>query len=196
MKRAVVVERGPGIHIPAGINSRGGASDRWSTLASVSEDFLLPHLDAAYNLARWMMGNDADAEDVVQEACVRALAALDRFRGGDRRAWLLAIVRNGCYSAFRGRRGHAASEFDESAHLDERRTPSPERLVLEDETARRVQAAVAALSPEFREAIVLREFEGLSYKEIAAVVAVPIGTVMSRLARARAQLQQALGGDR
>jgi RNA polymerase sigma-70 factor (ECF subfamily) len=165
-------------------------------LASVSEDFLLPHLDAAYNLARWMMGNDADAEDVVQEACVRALAALDRFRGGDRRAWLLAIVRNGCYSAFRGRRGHAASEFDESAHLDERRTPSPERLVLEDETARRVQAAVAALSPEFREAIVLREFEGLSYKEIAAGVAVPIGTVMSRLARARAQLQQALGGDR
>lgn len=158
----------------------------------MSEDFLLPHLDAAYNLARWLMGNDADAEDVVREACVRALSAMDRFRGGDRRAWLLAIVRNGCYSAFRRRRGLATTSFDETTHQNDDRTPSPERLALEDETARRVQAAVAALSPEFREAIVLREFEGLSYKEIAQVVAVPIGTVMSRLARARAQLQDAL----
>jgi RNA polymerase sigma-70 factor (ECF subfamily) len=164
-------------------------------LASVSEDFLLPHLDAAYNLARWMMGNDADAEDVVQEACVRALSAMDRFRGGDRRAWLLAIVRNGCYSVFRGRRGRTTIGFDETAHQNEDRTPSPERLALEDETARRVQTAVAALSPEFREAIVLREFEGLSYKDIAEVVAVPIGTVMSRLSRARAQLQEALGPE-
>lgn len=158
----------------------------------MTAEFLVPHLDAAYNLARWMMGNDADAQDVVQEACVRAIAAMDRFRGGDPRAWLLTIVRNGCYSTFRQRRHQTAADFDEATQSPESTNPSPERLVLGDEEARHVQAAVAALAPEFREAIVLREFEGLSYKEIAAIAEVPIGTVMSRLSRARAQLQERL----
>ncbi len=130
----------------------------------MSDDFLVPHLDAAFNLARWMMGNAADAEDVVQEACVRALAAADRFRGGDRRAWVLAIVRNTCYSSFRGRKVRQTTDFDEAQHSDESRSVSPEHAVLTGERAARVQAAVAALTPEFREAIVLREFEGLSYK--------------------------------
>jgi RNA polymerase sigma-70 factor (ECF subfamily) len=158
----------------------------------VSDDFLEPHLDAAYNLARWIMGNDADAEDVVQDSCVRALAAAGGFRGGDRRAWLLTIVRNGCYTALRRRRTRGATEFDEAVHTDEHQSPSPERLVLDDERSRRVHAAIATLSAEYREALVLREFEGLSYKEIADVIGTPIGTVMSRLSRARGALVQAL----
>jgi RNA polymerase sigma-70 factor (ECF subfamily) len=162
----------------------------------VTDTLLLPHLDAAYNLARWIMGNEADAQDVVQEACVRAIAAADRFRGGDARAWLLTIVRNGCYSAFRRSRQLRTTEFDEQAHGEAPAQSSPERAALGDELTQQVQTAVAALAPEFREAIVLREFEGLSYKEIADVTGAPIGTVMSRLSRARGQLQLALADHR
>ena len=157
-------------------------------------EFLLPHLDAAYNLARWMMGNDADAEDVVQEACVRALSAADGFRGGDRRAWLLTIVRNACYTGFR--RAHPTTTFDETIHSDESAAASPERLALAGEIGRHMEAAIVALRPEFREVIVLRELEGLSYKAIADIVGAPMGTVMSRLSRARAELQQALAEAR
>ena len=157
-----------------------------------SDDVLVPHLNAAYNLARWLTGNDADAEDVVQDAFVRALGSLDQFRGGDRRAWLLAIVRNGCHSFYRRQRVREAAPFDEVHHSDEQASPSPERLAMERERSDDVQRAIAALAPEFREVIVLRELEGLSYKEIAGVIAAPIGTVMSRLARARAQLQASL----
>ena len=162
----------------------------------VREESLLPHLDAAYNLARWLMGNDADAEDVVQDAFLRALAAGDQFRGGDQRAWLLTIVRNGCHSSHRRQRVREAANFDEERHSDENATPSPERLAIDRERSRGLQRAIAALTPEFREVIVLRELEGLSYKEIADVVAAPMGTVMSRLSRARAQLQAALSADR
>jgi len=158
----------------------------------LTDDALLPHLDAAYNLARWLTGNDADAEDVVQDAFVRALGSLDQFRGGDRRAWLLAIVRNGCHSLYRRQRVREATDFDEAHHSDEQRTPSPERLAIDRERSDGVQRAIAALAPEFREVIVLRELEGLSYKDIAGIIASPIGTVMSRLSRARAQLQAAL----
>ena len=161
----------------------------------MSDDALLPHLDAAYNLARWLTGNDADAQDVVQDAVVRALASSDQFRGGDRRAWLLAIVRNGCHSHYRRRRVREAAPFDEAHHSDEQATASPERLAIERERADGVHRAIAALAPEFREVIVLRELEGLSYKDIADIIASPIGTVMSRLSRARAQLQAALAGD-
>jgi RNA polymerase sigma-70 factor (ECF subfamily) len=161
----------------------------------VSDQTLLSHLDAAYNLARWLMGNAADAEDVVQDAYVRALAGAARFRGGDQRAWLLSIVRNGCHSSHRRQRVRQAEDFDETVHGEDTVTPSPEQRVLNRETSRRVRLAVERLAPEFREVIVLREFEGLSYKEIADVVAAPIGTVMSRLSRARAQLQAALAED-
>ena len=161
----------------------------------MSDESLLPYLDAAHNLARWLLGNSSDAEDVVQEAYLRALAGAQRRRGGDERAWLLSIVRNACYSSHRRQRVRQAEDFNETRHSDPGATPSPEQLALEGETSRRVQSAVERLALEFREVIVLREFEGLSYKEIADVVAVPIGTVMSRLSRARAQLQATLALD-
>ena len=161
----------------------------------MSDPTLLSHLDAAYNLARWLMGNPVDAEDVVHDAFVRAMAGAGRFRGGDERAWLLAIVRNACYSTHRRQRVRQASALDpldEDAHEDTA-APSPEQRAIDGDTRRRVRRAVEALAPEFREVIVLREFEGLSYKEIADVVDVPIGTIMSRLSRARGQLAAALG---
>ena len=157
---------------------------------------LLSHLDAAHNLARWLMGNAADAEDVVQDALVSALAGASGFRGGDERAWLLAIVRNGCYSAHRRARVRRSEDFDETEHGEDTRMPSPEQRVIDRDTSRRVRLAVEALAADFREVIVLREFEGLSYKEIADVIGAPIGTVMSRLSRARAELQKALAEER
>ena len=164
-------------------------------MPTVSGETLLSHLDAAYNLARWLMGNPADAEDVVQDAYVRALAGADRFRGGDERAWLLSIVRNGCYSSHRRQRVRQATDFDEIVHGKDTVTPSPEQHAIDRDTSRRVRLAVERLPQDFREVIVLREFEGLSYREIADVVAAPVGTVMSRLSRARAQLQTALAED-
>jgi RNA polymerase sigma-70 factor (ECF subfamily) len=161
-------------------------------VSAVSGETLLSHLDAAYNLARWLMGNPADAEDVVQEAYVRALAGADQFRGGDQRAWLLSIVRNGCHSSHRRQSVRQAADFDDAVHGEDTVTPSPEQLTITRETSRRVRRAIESLTPDFQEVIVLREFEGLSYKEIAEVVAAPVGTVMSRLSRARAQLAAAL----
>ncbi len=165
-------------------------------MSAVSDETLLSHLDAAYNLARWLMGNPADAEDVVQDAYVRALAGAEQFRGGDQRAWLLSIVRNGCYSSHRRQRVRQATEFDETVHGSDTVTPSPEQHTINRDTSRRVRLAVERLTPEFQEVIVLREFEGLSYKEIAKVVAAPVGTVMSRLSRARAQLAVALAEEK
>jgi RNA polymerase sigma-70 factor (ECF subfamily) len=108
---------------------------------------------------------------------------------------LLAIVRNGCHSAYRRQRVRRATGFDEEQHSDEAATPSPERLAIDGQQSSDVQRAIAGLAPEFREVIVLREFDGLSYKEIAHVIEAPIGTVMSRLSRARAQLQTVLSGE-
>ena len=164
-------------------------------MSIVSDEPLLSHLDAAYNLARWLTGSRADAEDVVQDAYVRAIAGADRFRGGDLRAWLLSIVRNGCYSLHRRQRVRQATEFDESVHGEDVVTPSPEQGAIDVDTSRRVRLAIAKLAPEFREVVVLREFDGLSYKEIAGVIGAPVGTVMSRLSRARAQLHAALAED-
>ena len=154
---------------------------------------VLPHLDAAFNFARWITRNDADAEDVVQDACVRALRYFPTLRDGDPRAWLFAIVRNTWYSRVARR-----SESTGTASADDRRVeplddgPDPETLLLRQDTVLRVRGAIEQLPVEFREVLVLREMEGLSYKEIATVVRVPIGTVMSRLARARERLQNAL----
>ncbi len=155
-----------------------------------------PHMRAAWNLARWLVRDPVDAEDVLQEAYVRAFRHFDTFRGERARGWLLAIVRNACWS-FLSRRGEAEEAFDEerdtAAVVPLQLTPEPEAQLVREDQARRIQQEVEALRPEFREAFLLRELEGLSYKEIAEVSGVPIGTVMSRLSRARRELQARLG---
>lgn len=155
---------------------------------------LVEHLDAAYNLARWLMRNEAEAEDSVQEAYLRAISHFAGFRGGDRRAWLLTIVRNTCYTRLR-RNGASGqdTDFDEAVHSSAgRQTPNPETVLLRAERSKLVRKSLAELPPEYREILVLRELEQLSYREIANIVAIPLGTVMSRLSRARQQLQQNL----
>ena len=151
------------------------------------EHILLPHLAAGYNLARWLTRNDHDAEDVVQEAYLRAFRAFDRYRGGDPRAWLLTIVRNTCYTWLRQRREPVA-EAPGGDDLAADPETQPEALWLRQADGQLLRAGLEALPLEFREALVLRELEGLSYKEIADVADVPLGTVMSRLARARKHL--------
>jgi RNA polymerase sigma-70 factor (ECF subfamily) len=152
------------------------------------ERVVLPHLDAAYNLARWLAGNDHDAEDIAQEACVRAFRFLGGYRGGDARAWLLAIVRNTAFSWLKRNRARDLVSIDDDALSEiEDKTSAADSFFSADKNE--LRAALAALPLEFREALVLRELEGLSYKEIAQIAEVPVGTVMSRLARARRQLQ-------
>ena len=159
------------------------------------EQALLPHLDAAYNLARWLTRNDQDAEDVVQEAFLRALRFFGSFRGGDGRSWLLAIVRNACYDWLQRRAGpDQMMAFDEEIHAPQAAADDPEHLLLQRADRQIVRRALEALPPVWREVLILRELEGLSYKEIARVVGIPVGTVMSRLARARTRLQQQLTG--
>ena len=157
------------------------------------ERTVLPHMRAAYNLARWLARSDQDAEDVVQEACLRAFRFFGGFRGGDAKAWLLTIVRNTSYSAWHGV-GTAGTTvpLDEDTPDVEDGAPGPEDLLLQKASGQEVREALDALPVEFREVVVLRELEGLSYKEIAEVTQLPIGTVMSRLARARARLRREL----
>ena len=166
-----------------------GAAERF-------EEQMLPHLDAAYNLARHLTRNDHDAEDVVQEAYLRALRYFDAFRGTNARAWLLAIVRHTTYT--RRRRDQMAAittEFNDELHSGAVEGQGPERDLDRRETAARVQSALDRLPPRFREVLVLRELEDLSYEEIARIVRAPIGTVMSRLSRARARLEQVLAAE-
>jgi RNA polymerase sigma factor (sigma-70 family) len=155
------------------------------------EQIVLPHLDAAYNLARWLAGNDHDAEDIVQEACIRAFRFVSGCRNRDGRAWLLTIVRNTGFSWLKKYRPRSvvSIEDDEFAEIEDK-NGTASSFHRDDKEA--LRAAVESLPMEFREALVLRELEGLSYKEIAEVAEVPVGTVMSRLARARRQLQSAL----
>jgi len=151
---------------------------------------VLPHLDAAYNLARFLMRNEQDAEDVVQEAALRAFRFFDDFRGENSRAWFLRIVRNTSFTVLKKNHPDEMNiAFDEELHGGQ--TPPMDAGVALDRAQDRqsVRAAIEQLPPEFREAITLRELEGASYKEIADIAGVPIGTVMSRLARARRQLQ-------
>ena len=161
--------------------------------AATFDQTILPHLDAAYNLARWLTGNDRDAEDVTQEACLRAFKFFSGYRGGDARAWLLTIVRRTAWTWLQSNRRHEeAVEFDEDLHGGQDSSSNPEETLARAGDADVVRQAIAALPAVFREALVLRELEGCSYKEIADIAGVPIGTVMSRITRARRQLQTAL----
>ena len=157
------------------------------------EQAILPHLDAAYNLARWLMRNEDEAADAVQEACLRALRFIGGFRGGDGRTWLLAIVRNTCYSRLkRSALRESETEFDDELHSPESDTANPEVLLERGRDHETLRHALEELPEEFREIIVMRELEGMGYKAIADVAGVPLGTVMSRLARARKRLQRSL----
>jgi len=153
------------------------------------EEVVLPHLDAAFNYARWLTKSDADAEDVVQDAAVRALRFFPSLRNDDARAWLFSIVRNTWYGRFSklGRADrHAVFDDMKDDRPDEQL--DPEALVIQQQAVERMRRAIEGLPVDFREVIILRELEGLSYKEIAAVIRAPIGTVMSRLARGRERL--------
>jgi RNA polymerase sigma-70 factor (ECF subfamily) len=163
-----------------------------SKLASF-ETAVLPHLDAAYNLARWLTRNDADAEDVVQEAYLRAFRFFGGFHGEDGRAWLLGIVRNTTYTWMqRNRSPELNMPLDDETHEPESKDLNPEALLLQEADAQMLRQAVEELPIEFREVLVLRELDEMSYKQIAAVADLPLGTVMSRLSRARKRLQQIL----
>jgi RNA polymerase sigma-70 factor (ECF subfamily) len=157
------------------------------------EQVVLPHLDSAYNLARWLTGNEHDAEDVVQDAYLRAAKFFDSFRGGDARPWLITIVRRVCYDWLERNRSHQTlTVFDEELHSDQGDDLDPARLALREENREMLRQALSELPIEFREVLVLRELEGLSYKEIAAITSLPPGTIMSRLARARERLRHCL----
>lgn len=167
------------------------------TTTSKFEAAVLEHLDAAHNLARWLVRNDQDAQDVVQESCMKALRAFDSLRGSDFRAWFLAIVRNTSFTWLRHNRtsqGSAAEQSPEAVAeiAADGEVYDPQVIAMRAANANLVRRAIDALPEVSREAIVLREIEGLSYKEIGKIAGVPIGTVMSRLARGRTQLQALL----
>jgi len=171
--------------------------ERWRPAAAfgINETFdevVLPHLNAAHRLARWMMRNEHDAEDVVQEASLRALRYFRTFTGGDGRAWFLRIVRNTC-SGWRGHRLEALTDpFDEEQHRSAQPVSDPETLLLQTDDVTLIARAMRTLPARFHRLLVLRELEGLSYRQLADVMRIPMGTVMSRLSRARQALKHAL----
>ncbi len=160
------------------------------------EATVLPHLNAAYNFARWLLHDESGAEDVVQESYLRALKYFSGYHGGDSRAWLLTIVRNTSYTWLQQNRSRELMNpiDDATEALAATNEANPERVLLQRIDHDLLRQALTELPIEFREVLILREMEGLSYKEIAALADLPIGTVMSRLARARARLQQRLVG--
>jgi RNA polymerase sigma-70 factor (ECF subfamily) len=157
---------------------------------------MLPHLDAAHNLARWLLRNEQDAQDVVQEAYLRAFKSFSGFHGSNGRAWLLTIVRNTSYTLLKKNRAvDLTTTFDEELHASGHESVSPATILEHSEDTALVGEAMDQLAPEFREILTLRHQEGLSYKEIAEIAQIPPGTVMSRLARARAKLKEYLAAD-
>jgi RNA polymerase sigma factor (sigma-70 family) len=164
----------------------------YSHLPNFEQD-VLPHLDAAYNLARWLMRNDQDAQDVVQESYLRAFRFFSGFRGGDARTWLMKIVRNTCYTWLHANRPlQDAAEFDENVPPPDYHAPNPEELLLQNDSGNLLHQVLENLPSSLREVLVLREIEGMSYREIANITGVPLGTVMSSLSRARGRLRQTL----
>jgi RNA polymerase sigma-70 factor, ECF subfamily len=155
-----------------------------------------PHLRAAYNLARWLVRNDQDAEDIVQESFLKAYKAQESFRGSEAKTWMLSIVRNTAMDFLRRYKTNIAVPMGDHEYEPKDESPDPERALLEQRRNEQVRRAIAHLAEEFREVIVLREIEGLSYKEIASVLSIPMGTVMSRLSRARNLLLVELGGSK
>ena len=147
------------------------------------EETVMPHLNAAYNLARWLTRNSDDAEDLVQEAYLRAFRSFETFQGEDSRAWLLTVVRNTCFTWLKKKGEQTAVEFDEQMHSEPDQAPSAEAVLLNEAALGSLQGCLEGLPVEFREVIILRELEELPYKEISEIARVPIGTVMSRLAR-------------
>jgi RNA polymerase sigma-70 factor (ECF subfamily) len=164
-----------------------------STLEERFRTLILPHLDSAFNLACWLTRNRDDAQDVVQEAAMRAFKYFSGFHGSDGRVWLLRIVRNTFYSWRRENGAAPETVFDEELHSPDEQA-SPEVLLMQQDCDRVVHQALTTLPLAFREVVVLRELEDLSYKEIAAIVDIPIGTVMSRLGRGRKLLANSLAG--
>jgi RNA polymerase sigma factor (sigma-70 family) len=157
------------------------------------EEAVLPHLDAAYNLARWLTRNEQDAQDIVQEAYLRAFRFFPAFRGGDARSWIMKIVRNTCYTWIHENRPlQGAMEFDEDLIPSNPRALNPEEVLFQNDSGNLVRKALETLPTNFREVLILRELEGMSYKEIAEITGMAGGTVMSSLSRARDRFRQAL----
>ena len=176
--------------VPLKNEEQGAAQEQ--ELASF-EALMLPHLDAAQNLAKWLLRNEQDAQDVVQEAYLRALKSFGGFHGSNGRAWLLTIVRNTSYTLMKKNRAvDLTTTFDEERHATDYESANPAALLEQTEDAELVREAMDHLPAEFREILVLRHLEGLSYKEIADIAQIPPGTVMSRLARARGKLKEYL----
>lgn len=159
------------------------------------EELILPHLDAAHNLARWLTGDADDAQEVVQEAYLRAFRYFDSYNGGDSKSWLLTIVRNTAFTWRSSRRQEAAAEsFDESNHSSGSAAQNPEERLVDAANAAVLQDCIEALPLEFREVLIMRELEEMSYRQISEVACIPVGTVMSRLSRARKRLAECARG--
>jgi RNA polymerase sigma-70 factor (ECF subfamily) len=184
--------------MPSSISKRRGAECGEVLLIECNhlpsfDQAALPHLDAAYNLARWLARNEQDAQDIVQEAYLRAFRFFPAFRGGDARAWIMKIVRNTCYTWLHENRPlQGTMEFDENVFSRDSRPSNPEEFVLQNDSGALLRKALEALPMNFREVLILRELDGMSYKEIAEITGMAAGTVMSSLSRARVRLRQAL----
>ena len=173
-------------------------ANRASVIGADRETFdtvILPHLDVAYRLARRLMRDADTADDVVQEASLRAFRYFQTFAGGDGRAWFLRIVRNTCYGWRRPAHAALTDSFDEEQHSNVRAQSNPEILLLQTDEATSTARVLDSLPDHFQQLLVLREVEGLSYRELSDVIGIPMGTVMSRLSRAREALRGALDGD-
>ena len=202
--RNIVKTPPPTLFTPHAAAGNGAAPGRSSPGAVQRDEFrrlILPHLDGAYNLARYLTRDAVLSEDVVQDAMLRAFRGFGQFRGGSPRAWLFTIVRNCCRTALAGRGGMVSLVVHESSLSDDAAAqlsqqpdpgPSPEEEVFRKADASRVRSAIEAIPEPFRETIVLRDLEDLSYAEVAEVTGVPVGTVMSRLSRGRAMLAKEL----